>query len=362
MRHFRSGVTIIFGLLIIALMTEFIARGLKYLFAFLLGAAIIYLLVDLVRCCQDKNRSTAEKTPSVVIILTLVVALIFIIVYLVSPNNVVSIPIIGEAMNEIAAYLESGATMLLAIIIVAVVAYAINPALGYGVLIVGAIIIVIDIIKSLGNAIKSLDNEMAKIADTIADTIQRNPLLIVLIIAPIVVLYIRSFIKAVKEPIVKTMPEPEPEPANKTDFINDDENVYMDDEERIDVDSMSGADFERFCADLLRIHGYTDVYVTPGSGDHGIDITAEKDTLKWGFQCKRWGTETKVDNTTVAQTYTGKAIYSCDIVAIITTSTFTRQAESDAKQLGVKLWGRRKLMELMEEMEDRDNYYFSRTA
>lgn len=132
-------------------------------------------------------------------------------------------------------------------------------------------------------------------------------------------------------------------------------------ESRIDVDSMSGPDFERFCADLLRIHGYTDIYLTPASGDHGIDITAEKDSLKWGFQCKRWS-DTKVDNTTVAQTYTGKALYECDIVAIITTSGFTRQAESEAKQLGVKLWGRNRVKELMQKLEDRERYYFSRVA
>ena len=156
--------------------------------------------------------------------------------------------------------------------------------------------------------------------------------------------------------------------AEENDAIMGTEKAYKDafglledDGERIDVDSMSGPDFERFCADLLRIHGYTDIYLTPASGDHGIDITAEKDSLKWGFQCKRWS-DTKIDNATVAQTYTGKALYECDIVAIITTSGFTRQAESEAKQLGVKLWGRNRVKELMQKLEDRERYYFSHVA
>ena len=107
----------------------------------------------------------------------------------------------------------------------------------------------------------------------------------------------------------------------------------VDEDERIDIDEMDGGTFEHFCADLLRVNGWTDVRVTPASGDHGIDITAEKDDIKWGFQCKRWG-DTKVDAIAIGQTYKGKALYECDMVAVITTSTLTAQAEGEAKQLG----------------------------
>lgn len=130
------------------------------------------------------------------------------------------------------------------------------------------------------------------------------------------------------------------------------------DDEVIDIDKMDGATFEHFCADLLRVNGWTDVQITPASGDHGIDITAEKDDIKWGFQCKRWN-GTKVDAIAIGQTYKGKALYECDIVAIITTSSFTRQAEDEARQLGIKLWRRAKIRQLMSKLENAEDYYLS---
>lgn len=132
----------------------------------------------------------------------------------------------------------------------------------------------------------------------------------------------------------------------------------VDEDERIDIDEMDGGTFEHFCADLLRVNGWTDVRVTPASGDHGIDITAEKDDIKWGFQCKRWG-DTKVDAIAIGQTYKGKALYECDMVAVITTSTLTAQAEGEAKQLGIKVWGRGKIRQLMSKLDNADDYYLS---
>lgn len=132
----------------------------------------------------------------------------------------------------------------------------------------------------------------------------------------------------------------------------------VDEDGRIDIDEMDGGTFEHFCADLLRVNGWTDVRVTPASGDHGIDITAEKDDIKWGFQCKRWG-DTKVDAIAIGQTYKGKALYECDMVAVITTSTLTAQAEGEAKQLGIKVWGRGKIRQLMSKLDNADDYYLS---
>lgn len=144
-----------------------------------------------------------------------------------------------------------------------------------------------------------------------------------------------------------------------TDYEDDEEQEEVEDEdERIDIDKMDGGTFEHFCADLLRVNGWTDVRVTPASGDHGIDITAEKDDIKWGFQCKRWG-DTKVDAIAIGQTYKGKALYECDMVAVITTSTLTAQAEGEAKQLGIKVWGRGKIRQLMSKLDNADDYYLS---
>ena len=53
-------------------------------------------------------------------------------------------------------------------------------------------------------------------------------------------------------------------------------------------DDMGGHQFEHFCADILRKNGFENVEVTQGSGDHGIDILAEKDDITYAIQCKRY--------------------------------------------------------------------------
>lgn len=122
---------------------------------------------------------------------------------------------------------------------------------------------------------------------------------------------------------------------------------YEDTTEKIEIDSMSGTDFENFCSKLLVKGGYTNICLTDVSGDHGIDILAEKDDLKWGLQCKRWRKETHIGNDVIQKTFAGKAFYHCDIAVVITTTTFTRKAEEYARETGIILWGRDKLYDMM---------------
>ena len=50
--------------------------------------------------------------------------------------------------------------------------------------------------------------------------------------------------------------------------------------------NMTGYDFEKYCARLLSLNGFTSVSVTKDSGDQGIDIIAFKENVKYGIQCK----------------------------------------------------------------------------
>lgn len=109
-------------------------------------------------------------------------------------------------------------------------------------------------------------------------------------------------------------------------------------------DDMDGHQFERFCADILRKNGFKDVEVTQGSGDHGIDILAEKDGITYAIQCKCYSSD--IGNSAVQQAHTGKSLYHKDIAVVITNRHFTPQAVEEAKALGVKLWDRDKLNEL----------------
>ena len=112
-------------------------------------------------------------------------------------------------------------------------------------------------------------------------------------------------------------------------------------------DYMNGHQFEYFCADVLRKNGFKNVEVTQGSGDHGIDILAEKYGITYAIQCKCYSDN--VGNSAVQQAHTGKSLYHRDIAVVLTNQYFTSQAKEEAFTLGVKLWDRDKLNELIEE-------------
>lgn len=104
------------------------------------------------------------------------------------------------------------------------------------------------------------------------------------------------------------------------------------------VDSLEGHDFEYWCADLLMRNGFSRVNVTRASGDDGLDIIAYHGTAKWGIQCKR--SNSKVTNKAVQEAFTGKALYDCQYVAVITNNYFTPSAVETAKKTQVLLWDR----------------------
>lgn len=114
----------------------------------------------------------------------------------------------------------------------------------------------------------------------------------------------------------------------------------------LEYDDMEGHDFEYYCADILRKNGFANVEVTQGSGDHGIDILAEKDGITYAIQCKRYSSD--IGNAAVQQAHTGKSIYKKDIAVVLTNRYFTAQAKEEAQALGVKLWDRDKLNSMIE--------------
>lgn len=63
-------------------------------------------------------------------------------------------------------------------------------------------------------------------------------------------------------------------------------NDYVNMRDKYDFDNMNGHEFEYFCADILKKNNFINVEVTQGSGDHGIDILAEKDDITYAIQCK----------------------------------------------------------------------------
>lgn len=54
------------------------------------------------------------------------------------------------------------------------------------------------------------------------------------------------------------------------------------------ADNLDGHDFEYWCADLVGSCGFSNVEVTSGSNDNGVDIIAYKHNRKCAIQCKRY--------------------------------------------------------------------------
>lgn len=104
----------------------------------------------------------------------------------------------------------------------------------------------------------------------------------------------------------------------------------------MDFSSMSGWDFERYCADCLLKKGFTKAEVTSGSGDHGVDIIAEQNGIRFGIQCKLY--QGQIPNKAVQEAYTGASFYDCDVAVIMSNSKLTKQADEEARKLRVKFW------------------------
>jgi len=99
---------------------------------------------------------------------------------------------------------------------------------------------------------------------------------------------------------------------------------------------MNGYQYEKKCAELLKRKGFTDVRVTPGSGDQGIDVIAYLKKKKYGVQCKYY--EGTVGNKAVQEVFAGAAYYNCDVALVITNSTLTKSAKALASKLKVEVW------------------------
>lgn len=102
----------------------------------------------------------------------------------------------------------------------------------------------------------------------------------------------------------------------------------------IDVGSLDPAQFEHYCAEILRDGGW-DVRITQASGDQGIDLIANRDGVKAVIQCKKYSRP--VGNGAVQEIIAGKQFEQAAIAAVVSNSTFTPSAKQLANATGVHL-------------------------
>lgn len=121
-------------------------------------------------------------------------------------------------------------------------------------------------------------------------------------------------------------------------------------QENISVDEMNGMEFEEYCVQLLKKLGFISVQRTPGSGDQGVDIIANKDDIKYAIQCKRYATP--VGNNSVQQVVAGKKLYKCHVAVVLTNSSFTDSAKELARVNNCLLWDGAKLRKMQEQARE----------
>lgn len=108
----------------------------------------------------------------------------------------------------------------------------------------------------------------------------------------------------------------------------------------------AGHAFEYWCKDKLEELGYTNVEVTQGSGDFGVDLIAFKDEKKYGIQCKYYNSN--VGNKAVMEAFSGSKYYDCDCAMLITNSKVTDAAKEYADKVGVIIYSEENINQLSE--------------
>lgn len=111
------------------------------------------------------------------------------------------------------------------------------------------------------------------------------------------------------------------------------------------ISKLNGFQFEKYFGQLLGNLGYSNIDVTQKSSDQGIDIVAEKNGIRYGFQCKHY--QNKVGNKAIQEIYAGLAYYQLDKGVVVTTSSFTASAIDLAKKTNIGLYDYFDLKELV---------------
>jgi restriction system protein len=113
-----------------------------------------------------------------------------------------------------------------------------------------------------------------------------------------------------------------------------------------EIDRMTGPEFEYYLVTLFRNKGYT-VTKTGTSyydhrGDFGGDLIIEKDGIITAVQAKRYRYATGIDS--VRQVLGAMDHYHCQNALVVSTSTFTPDAITQARESNIELWNREKLI------------------
>lgn len=112
-----------------------------------------------------------------------------------------------------------------------------------------------------------------------------------------------------------------------------------------DLDEIDGIDFETLTCDILIANGFDSAENTQASVDFGVDVLAHKDGITYAIQCKRYHHPVGIE--AIQQVYAGRAYYECHVAVVLTNQYFTINAHKLADKIGVVLWDRDMLAQLL---------------
>jgi Restriction endonuclease len=98
--------------------------------------------------------------------------------------------------------------------------------------------------------------------------------------------------------------------------------------------TMTPFEFENFCAEQLRLAGWT-AWVTTESGDQGTDVVAEKGHVRAVFQCKLYSVP--VGNKAVQEAAAGRLHEGAQYAFVVSNNDYTRSARQLAASTDVRL-------------------------
>lgn len=98
----------------------------------------------------------------------------------------------------------------------------------------------------------------------------------------------------------------------------------------------NGNEYERYVAWWLGTQGYRNIQITPKTGDYGADIICyDWNGTKYAVQCKYYSKP--VGYRAVEEVLGAMHYYGCNSAMVVTNSTYTKQAVTAAKRVGVNL-------------------------
>ena len=102
------------------------------------------------------------------------------------------------------------------------------------------------------------------------------------------------------------------------------------------VDKMTGIEFETFVAATLNVHkDFDNILLKGGSGDKGIDITANYKNIPMAIQCKR--SKNKVGRNAVEEIFVASGRFGFEGAMLVTNSELDPTAAELADDVGVEV-------------------------